>query len=91
MKEKTIKIFTSITTIIWEIRQNEGYIKIQNQVFQQTLHFDDAVDVAEATSEGVTKEKFAPQGTVHKIAREEAANQYRRDFAILKDSIEKKL
>ena len=37
------------------------------------------------------KEKNLPQGTVHKIAREEAANQYKRKFARLKTSIKRKL
>ena len=55
VKEKMIKIFTSITATIWESRQNEGGIKVQNKFFQQALDFDDALDVAEATSEGVIK------------------------------------
>ena len=58
---------------------------------QQTLDFDDAVDATSATSEGIQKEKFLPQGTVHKIAREEASKQYRRDFTRLKQSIEASL
>ena len=91
MKEKTTKIFTSVTTTIWKSRQNEGNIKIQNQVCQQALDFDDTVDVAEATSEGVMKEKFAPHGIICKIAREEAAKQCCCDFARLIESIEKKL
>ena len=37
------------------------------------------------------KEKHLPQGTAHKIAREEVAKQYKRCFARLKTSIERKL
>ena len=67
------------------------YAKFQNKVGQQTLDFDEITDIAQAKNEGVTKEKCLPQGTVHKITREEAAKQHKRDFARLKTSIERKL
>ena len=65
--------------------------KIQNQICQQTLDFDETIKIAEATSECIMKEKFVAQGTIHKIARGEASIQCKRDFARLKNSIAKKL
>ena len=91
VENKTIEIFTTITTKIWDSCQTDGIQNIQNQVCQQTLDFDDAVDAAEATNEGIVKEKFVSQGTVHKIARKECAKEHKRYFNRLKDSIERHL
>ena len=73
-KTETTHIF-SASLQIWDSRQNDGLSKIQNQICQQTLDFDDTIDIAKATNEGIIKEKYLPQDAVHKIAREEAAKQ----------------
>ena len=55
VKTKTIEIFSTITTRIWDSGHNDGLCKIQNQVCQQILDFDDAIDIAQATNEGIMK------------------------------------
>ena len=54
-KTKTIEVFSAITTKIWDSSQNDGTCKMQNQVCQQTLDFDDAIDIAKAANEGIMK------------------------------------
>ena len=55
------------------------------------LDFDDTINIAESTNEGIMKEKIVSQGTAHKIAREESSKQCKRDFTRLKNLITKQL
>ena len=43
----------------------DGLDKIRNEVCLQTLNFNDIVNTGKATAEGIAKEKFQSQGTVH--------------------------
>jgi len=65
----------------------DGLDKIRNKVCEETLNFDETIDIGKATSEGIQKEKFLPQGTVHQIARNEARQQFKREFQHLKNKI----
>ena len=64
---------------------------VKDKICQQTLNFKKTTSLAEDTSNAISKEKLLPQGTVHKIVREEALQQCKREFRRLKSVIEKKL
>ena len=74
---------------MWKSRQEDNISKTQDQVTQQTLDFDNAVDIATATNKGTMKEKLLPQENAHGIAREEVAKQCKIYFARLKATVEK--
>lgn len=86
-----VKIFRMKTVEAWQGKLKEGMVMAKDKICQQTLNFKKTKSLAEATSNGISKEKCLPQGTVHKIAREEAREQCKRDFRRLKISVEKEI
>lgn len=90
VQEKFESIFYLITVEFWNGKLEDGMGKMQNAFCQQSLDLDKCIQIGEATSEAINKEKFALRGTVCGIAREESRKKYNRDFTRMKAFFEKK-
>ena len=84
-------MFLLIAILFWNRKIEDGIDKMQNVFCQHSLDLDNAIGIAEATSEAVAKEKFVLRGNIHSAARDEARKQCNRDFARMKDYLSKKL
>jgi len=87
VQQKLVTIFNDITIHLWNSKMEDGLDKIRNKICEETLNLDDTIDIGKATSDGIQKEKFLPQGTVHQIARNEARQQFKREFQRLKNKV----
>ena len=66
VKQSYIEIFKLIAFELRNNKRKEGTESIENEICKQTLELDEHVKIGEATSAGLQKEKFVPQGTVGK-------------------------
>ena len=51
---------------------------------QQSLNLPNTIEIGEATSKGLQKEKFLPEGTAHETSREAAREECKKEFMRLK-------
>ena len=63
---------------------------VHDYVCHQILELDNIIDAGKATSYGILKGKFAPKGSIGKIAREQDHEQCTRNTTRLKAEIKKK-
>ena len=83
------RIFKLITCNLWNGNVEDGIEKIRNKTCQQISNQDETTCIGKATNEGLQREKFLLEGTVHKMSRESAREQCKKEFLRLKRSLKK--